>query len=1504
MLKSNFTLAKIGKWVISVLGKTILYLFLFLLVISVGIQLPFIQKAVISEVVQFVSSKTDHRIEIGRVNIDWFDQGVLKNIKVYDYQDSIMAEVRKVQVDFNLLKLIDEGAIRVDKLEMKKGSLHLANYPDSLGLNLVHLLSRIKDTFGGEESESEDSSTPLTIKGIHVDDFKVSLNDYEKEKLSEEGKLDPAHLDFKLEELDISRIKVRKDTIFLDLTDLRGAEIMSGLTIMDFSTKIRLTRKRLVLKEFKLKTPDSQLGDSIVFHFDHPEDLGDFMTKVRFGVFSKNSRLSTKDLNRFVDTQGMEGVLNISAGITGSIDDVSIGRLRLKYNDSHFRAVGRLTGMPDLDQTFVDLKIEHLHANSQELVRWLPENLPEIGNLDMEGSITGTKKDLQVETIINIPDGEIQSSLHLSIPDDVLNTAYDGKLSFQDFDLGSLLSDTTMVGTVNFAGDIDGYGLDPEKAEFFLNATLDSSEIMNYRYNHLKITGQFADNYFAGNFSVDDPNLKVNGLANMNLNVDKQYLRLFAGIDTLNLDELNLSSDDIALSSKINLDIQNLSVNNAVGFAYINDTYLKINEQEAGFDKIRISSQKDSIARHYEIEAPGVKADINGSFAITQLGQDLLRVFEEYLAFFDYRHRLDYHSIRKDTLDYYKADFDISITDLSQYLKFVDSTLYVSPCEIEMTYNQKRDAHIDFFLEVDTLSIGDQSLFGNTIEIDASKDANSSDLLAIAYISSESQQLGDVPQTSNFVAECLWFNNELAIEMDLEQESSESSFSTGLDITFYSDSVFLKFRDSDIIALGKPWTVNDQNFIKWYERRMQVNDLEVLSGQQSMRLDGVFSDSVPTSVSMAFKEINLNLLSTFLPKKLDGVLNGQGIFIQESQESPFYFISDVAIDELRFEDLLAGNLRGITKWSNKEEGLNFSFNMEREQIKTIEVKGIFRPLKKEDQLNVQVSFDRANLNLLEPLLVGTVSNIEGVATGNVEVKGNLSEPVLTGSSKLSEGSFTMDYFNTTYGYEGEVVFEEDVVKVNEVKLTDRFGKRGKVNGEITHRSFQNFMTNINLEFNELEVMNTTILQNSLFYGNAFGTGTASITGPLDNLLISCSASSNAGTKMYIPVTYEGQVVEHEYIKMVNFSEALDQTSGQEDEVNLSGIGFDFLFDVTPDAYVELIFDPKSGDIIRGRARGNMHLVIDADGEFNLYGSVEVEEGAYNFTLANLGINKEFDVRPGGTITWYGDPYNGVLNLEALYRQMATPDDWRPPPTGEAGTARQPVQVVLSLDGNMFSPDITFGIELENESLLNSDGKWSELITNLNNQANEQELNRQVFSLLMLRRFSPESSFVTGGGSLESSVSEFLSNQLSYWINQVDENLEVDFDLAGLDSDAFNTFQMRLSYSFLNGRLRVTRSGGFASSANDPNSNGALASNVTSSLNDILGDWSVEYMLTADGRLRAKVFSRADQTNLSSAAGTVQNSNLNQETGVSLQYIRSFDEFKELIGNARNDALSN
>jgi hypothetical protein len=171
---------------------------------------------------------------------------------------------------------------------------------------------------------------------------------------------------------------------------------------------------------------------------------------------------------------------------------------------------------------------------------------------------------------------------------------------------------------------------------------------------------------------------------------------------------------------------------------------------------------------------------------------------------------------------------------------------------------------------------------------------------------------------------------------------------------------------------------------------------------------------------------------------------------------------------------------------------------------------------------------------------------------------------------------------------------------------------------------------------------------------------------------------------------------------------------------------------------------------------------------------------------------------------------------------------------------------------------------------------------------EQELKRQVFSLIILRRFSPPESFNTSGSDVMNSVSELFSNQLSNFVSQVDENLEVDVDFSRMDEEQFNTFQLRLSYTFLNGRLRITRDGTFYSNQ----SNSTPENNQN--LSNIAGDWTVDYLLTADGKLKVKMYNR---TNFNPVLSSINTAN-SVTTGVSLSHTQSFNELKDLWRSLR------
>ena len=73
-------------------------------------------------------------------------------------------------------------------------------------------------------------------------------------------------------------------------------------------------------------------------------------------------------------------------------------------------------------------------------------------------------------------------------------------------------------------------------------------------------------------------------------------------------------------------------------------------------------------------------------------------------------------------------------------------------------------------------------------------------------------------------------------------------------------------------------------------------------------------------------------------------------------------------------------------------------------------------------------------------------------------------------------------------------------------------------------------------------------------------------------------------------------------------------------------------------------DQISGTELKGSGTGLLLMRL-IDGEFSMFGDYAVSSGNFNYRFGGL-IDKDFDLQPGGTITWQGDPYNAQLNLDS------------------------------------------------------------------------------------------------------------------------------------------------------------------------------------------------------------------------------------------------------------------
>ncbi|MEP1032092.1 translocation/assembly module TamB domain-containing protein [Ekhidna sp.] len=1426
------------------------------------------------KVLKIISTKTNHEISIDKVKISWLDRASLEEILVKDLQSDTLIYSRSLTINYSIKDIIYGDYLSVEEISADDLRLKLIK-PDSLSrLNLSEFLNALK------KDTVKKKSKPIHVDQIDLKNLKLSLRD--KTKTPDESKLDFANLSFRIPDFSIVELSLVSDTISGDIIQMNGYESNSGFTITELSTNFYLSNQSLSIDDLNFRTPTSYISDSLEFFYNGLDDFGHFVDSVSFILHFNNSRISQTDLKLVLGTDKINEDITIDGILWGTVGDFNIEETRFGYGRSYFVGGVSCFGLPVIKQTFILADITDSHVLPADLRPYIgnyADNLSQMGRIDFTGSFAGFLNDFVARGDFITNQGSVHTDINLKIPNNPNNMSYEGNLEFKNLNIGAFFQNE-IAQVVNLKATINGRGIKPENAEFDLKALIYKSGLKGYIYDSVEVDGKFAKNYFEGGFSVNDPNCSLSGAAQIDFRQIHEVLNANIKVDKINADKLQLTSRAISAHGKLQLEVMDIDIDNFSGRLTIDSGSLSIDQKEVELDSIRVSAIFEDSTRVIQMSFPGFNSTLKGEFKISDALKDIPIMAARYASELKLNHDTTKYEVSGES---YKLSLYAQIDNISRYIDSLKLPFTLGGKTIvESTFRQSKNANISLYIQSDTFTIGTSEFHQPVVEINGSSDLDASDILTNFIIESSKQVFAGMPDTEELLLEGVWYGNSIDITTHISQPGTASDVRVESNLMLYQDSLVIKMLPSDIKLLNDSWTFNPTNKIIITSDRASISNLEIYDSSESIVVEGIYADSTETNITVSTEDLNMNKVGLFSEAEIGGFLNGNFKMFRQSKDEAFKFDGAFLLKNLIYDELEVGDISGSSKWNPANRSVFTKVEVERKNVNAIEVEGYYYPSKKNDQLDFDIKFDDADLKMGEPFLKENFSNIDGVASGSLRLLGTFTKPYVVGSFNILNGGLTVNYLNTHYSFAGQVNFDPNVIRLSNFDLVDRKGSNAIVTGSVQHTTFQDFMTSITIRANNFEFLNTTTIDNNLYYGSAYGTGTIDVTGPLNDLNIKANIKTEPDTRFFVPVSEGTSVGQEDYITFVDFSDTTNVY--EEEEFKISGLTMEFDIEVTPDAYCELIFDIKTGDIIRGRGRGNLKLRLDTDGDFSMFGPLEITEGAYNFTVPNL-LNKEFDVVPGSRITWYGDPYNASIDLDATYLQRASFEGLKNPVDQDKTLLSQkvPILVILQLEGGMLSPQIDFDLQLQNES-----DATNENIPELSRIRNdEQELKRQVISLLFLKRFSPRESFtLSGGGSVGNSVSEFLSSQVSYLVSQIDENLEVEVNLADLNNDAFNTFQLRFAYTFLNGRLKVTRGGDFGSQ--DDNNDNVL--------NDLVGDWSVEYSLTKDGRLRAKVFSNSDQRI------QVNENQQNQEIGISLRFVHSFNDLTELLTMKRNEAL--
>jgi len=714
-----------------------------------------------------------------------------------------------------------------------------------------------------------------------------------------------------------------------------------------------------------------------------------------------------------------------------------------------------------------------------------------------------------------------------------------------------------------------------------------------------------------------------------------------------------------------------------------------------------------------------------------------------------------------------------------------------------------------------------------------------------------------------------------------------SEFETSNEQTALYDVNFYHTREKDgtshfgikksVLPIGKDtWVINPKNTAQQKisylpnQEQIELTVLTAVSGNQSMAFSGSYFSPEKFSFKINLKKL---LLERLLPTLPEFQIAGETEFnalINRSETDNELNISAI-VQSLKINEKLLGDLLLVSKGNTALNTYAANLNLSENNEKRVELKGFWKGLEAPN-LNFNVSLIDLDLSFLSPLGRKALNKIRGSVNGEFNLWGPLDALQQDGSLTWTEGGFAVPYLNIDYDVApSKVILNKQSFLFDSLIIRDPYaGTQAEINGSFSHTNFSNWFANLDITSERMLLLNTPQEPESLFFGSGYLNGSVRLEGPTKELNISIQGATEEGTAIKIPWSESYGLSDTSFVKYIDKNKR-SQISTQSEFNSLQevkGLELDFELDVNNKATVEIVIDQETGSYLSGSGAGNLFMEVNTKGKFNMWGDFITYDGIYNFK--NLGvIDKKFDVKPGGTIVWEGNPLEAQMNLEAVYEVPggANPALLLDNPNFNKSI---PTEVLIRLQGNLLKPDDPiFEIDFPNTS--------GTVASEINYRlADPQRSQLQAISLLSQGIFINEVSVSMQG--ITNNLYQKASDIISDLIGEENDKLKVGIDYLQGDKSALLDIatEDRLGFTLstkisdkilLNGKIGVPVGG------------------VEQTL--IVGNVQIDFILNDEGTLRAKVFNKENEFRyIGDELGYTQ--------GVGLSYEVDFSTFKELI----------
>jgi len=1288
---------------------------------------------------------------------------------------------------------------------------------------------------------------------------------------------DGNHLQFASINATIDNISWQKDTISANIKI--STKERSGFTVKSLKTQFSFHPEGMLFKNLEILTPNSRLSNYFALRYKNfNADMSDFLEKVKMEGNFINSSISSVDIAYFApELKDLKKTLRVNGYVSGTVDNIYAKKFNLQYgNDTRLDGDIRITGLPDIEKTFIDFQSNDFRTTYKDAVSFVPAikditnpNLSELGYLRFKGKYTGFIRNFTAYGTLETALGNVKTDIKMKLPENKPPT-YSGIVETASFNLGKFLGRTD-IGVIAFNGELTGSGFNSSTAAAKINGTIRSFFWNDYNFQNVTLTGDLKEKQFTGDGVIDDPNLKATLKGSFNLNADEPEYNLLVDIQRGNLKEINLTKTEMSVLGKFRLNFKGKTIDEFIGEASLYDVALTTKGQVYVFDTLNLYSMRVDDRKQIEISNSDIYISVNGIFSILDLPKTINSYLHKYYPIY----------FKEPSTQIFNQDFTFraDLKNIDQYLPLFNTAIR----GLDNSFiNGRINTNEKVFLlsaNVPYLSFNRQEVRDFVLEAIGNMDSLSIDASAGMIVMNDSLQI----PSSRLIIKSSGDISAITLKTSEDQEQNMANLS--LTMQNLQDGIRLNFNQSSIIFNEKTWQIEGNGELTISKSYIGAENIRIVNGRQEIRIASLPSEiGNSNDILISLSRVNLGDILPYVLKepKIEGITSGD-ITIEDPYNKLKVYVN-AQTDQTRFENDSIGIISLNAFWDNTLKKANYFVNSNNLGY-IFDVKGTLNLADSNNRM-IDTDFDITDtrIDILENYLGIVFSEMKGNASGKLKISGNLDEPDITGKVQIKNGGLNVAYTQCFYTLVEPVIeFRPDVIDFGTIKMKDKFGNEGQIKGELSHHFFKDFKFDFSATSKKMLLLNTTKQDNDIFYGKAIGRVNFFFNGPEKDM------------KMYV----DGEVLDSSVINIVTSTNS--KQSGNVDYIVWKQYGremnFDSMFkpssnlsmdlDLTANNLLKMnvILDELSGDVISAIGKGNIKIHTGTNESLTLNGRYNIDKGNYNFNFQDI-FKKPFtlDQGSGSFISWTGDPYDAEININATYLAEQVRMSTLFSEASSSGVSSvssdilkelSDVQVMCKLTGTLGQPNPTFSIILPANSPVRNNPTVDSKLKAINRDP--LEVSKQATYLIVFKSFAPQSAIVatdlnqelintTISGVINAILASSVQNFFyKFFGNSVDVNFNysrIATDAAGTgistgsqNSDFRENVSLQFIKSLMNDKLIIT----FGSDFNFTTGTSGVTSAQTFLF---LPDVNVEYKITPDGKFRTSFFYRSTYDQLS------------------------------------------